>query len=119
MFSKNNLMLRKVSFCHVILTVLCASNISVNDKKHKNKNQFTCNWQYHPAGFKIEGLSNMTGKRYDSGVVGNLGRIPNASLYCTYIYYISFEHKYLFQMGKKALLYENLSNPVYFSNAFV
>lgn len=43
----------------------------------------------------------MTDKRYDSGVIGNLDRIPNASLYCTYIYYISFEHKYLFQMEKK------------------
>lgn len=52
----------------------------------------------------------MTGKRYDVGVVGNLDRIPNASLYYTYIYYISFEHKQVsFSSEKKALLYKNLS----------
>lgn len=29
-------MLGKVSFCHVKLTVLCASNISLNDQKNNN-----------------------------------------------------------------------------------
>lgn len=42
----------------------------------------------------------------DSGVLGNLHRIPSAAFYYTYICYIGFKHKYLFQMVKQALLYE-------------
>ena len=53
----------------------------------------------------LNGKLNVGDTSCDSGVLGNLRRIPFASFYYTYIC-IDFKHKYLFQMEKQALLYE-------------
>lgn len=71
-------MLGRVSFCQVMLTIYSMyCYISLNDKRDR----ITCSGHCHPDDFKIKDLSNVSGMRYDSRVLGNLRRILNASLY--------------------------------------